>query len=97
MLATKTPDAHDWNCTWCHAASGPAVGDLVIVLPDDEASLSEASVYREEGELLFSYHPRPPIPQWVYSLVGNDHIVTVKYSAAPRPERWMDGSVTVWK
>jgi hypothetical protein len=52
----------------CHAANGPAPGDLVIVLPNDEASLPEASLYREPGELLFSYEPRPPIPHWLSSL-----------------------------
>jgi hypothetical protein len=39
----------DWLPPRCHAVSGPNPGDLVIVLPDDEASLTEASVYREEG------------------------------------------------
>jgi hypothetical protein len=97
VLATKAPAAHDWRCAWCRAANGPAPGDLVIVLPDDEASLGEASAYRKGGELLFSYHPRPAIPQWLYSLVGNQPLVTAKYSAASRPDRWMDGSVTAWR
>jgi hypothetical protein len=48
----------------CHAANGPAPGDLVIVLPDDEASLDEASEYRERGEPLFFYEPYPSIPRW---------------------------------
>ena len=33
----------------CLAASGPAPGDLVIVLPDDEVSFAEAAPYREGG------------------------------------------------
>jgi hypothetical protein len=40
----------------------------VIVLPDDEASFSEASVYRERGEPLFFYEPYPSIPRWLHSL-----------------------------
>jgi hypothetical protein len=41
----------------------------VIVLPDDEASFADASAYRAHGEQLFSYEPRPRIPQWMRSLV----------------------------
>jgi hypothetical protein len=73
---------------WCHAASRPAPGDLVIVLPDDEVSSAEASAYRPRRELLFSYEPRPPVPQWLHSLVSDLEKV---------PDRWMDASVTIWK
>jgi hypothetical protein len=45
----------------CHAASGPAPGDLVIVLPDDTAPSAQASAYRARGKQLFSYEPRPAI------------------------------------
>jgi hypothetical protein len=85
----------------CHAVSGPAPGDLVIVLPDDEASLAEASVYWERGELLFSYEPRPPIPQWLHSLVGdlvgNLRMTSLIFVHKTLPDRSMDGSVTIWK
>ena len=75
VLATKAV-ANDAPCvSWMgirrHRASGPAPGDLVIVLPDDEASLVDASAYRAQGEQLFSYEPRPRIPQWVHSVVRN--------------------------
>jgi len=86
-----------WMGIRCHRASGPAPGDLVIVLPDDEASLVEASMYRERGELLFSYEPHPPIPHGVYLLVGGLPIATAKSTHKTRPDRWMDGSVTMWK
>jgi hypothetical protein len=46
----------------CHQTNGPAPGDLVVVLPDDEVSLLEASVYRRPETLLFYYKPRWPIP-----------------------------------
>jgi hypothetical protein len=77
----------------CHPASQPAPGDLVIVLPDDEASPAEASVYRERGSQLFYYEPRPPIPHRLYRLGASfpgDYNIT-------RSDRWMDASVTVWK
>jgi hypothetical protein len=85
----------------CRAASGPAPGDLVIVLPDDEASLAEASLYRERGEQLFFYEPCPSIPHWLNSLaadvVGRLTIAAVRYSHKTLADRWMDGSVTLWK
>ena len=76
----------------CHTATGPAPGDLVIVLPDDVASVVEASVYRERGELLFSYKPFPRMLRDLYSLGIADVIWKFK-----TPDRWMDGSVTLWK
>jgi hypothetical protein len=51
--------------------SEPNPGDLVIMLPDAHASLAEASAYRHRGEPLFSYEPRPAIPQWLYAVVGS--------------------------
>jgi hypothetical protein len=80
-----------WEMVMCHAAGGPAPGDLVILLPDDHASGVEASVYRERGELLFSYKPFPPMLRDLYSLVSNLHM------QSGIPDRWMDGSVTLWK
>ena len=41
-----------WTTIRCELIDQPSPGDLVIVLPDDEVSLAEASVYREQGELL---------------------------------------------
>jgi len=101
VLATRAV-ANDAPCvSWlgsrCHRASGPAPGDLVIVLPDDEASLAEASMYREWGELLFSYEPHPPIPHGLYLLVPGLPIATTKFTHKTRPDRWMDGSVAIWK
>jgi hypothetical protein len=87
----------EWEEIRCHAVSGPAPGDLVIVLPDDRASLAEASMYREGGELLFFYQPRPPIPRWLHSLFDSLHIYTTRYTPKTNPDRWMDGSVTAWK
>jgi hypothetical protein len=85
----------------CHAINGPAPGDLVIVLPDDEASFSEASLYRDRGEPLFFYEPYPSIPHWLYSLaadlVGRLTIAAFRYTHKTLSDRWMDASVTVWR
>jgi hypothetical protein len=78
----------------CHPASRPSPGDLVIVLPDDKASLAQAAAYRERGELVFSYEPRPSIARWLYSFVSAP-LATDDHKA--RPDRWMDASVTVWR
>jgi hypothetical protein len=80
----------------CHPTSSPAPGDLVIVLPDDEASLAEAATYREPGKLLFFYNPRPSIVHWLYPLIGSFPLAAGDYNK-PRPDRWMDASVAVWK
>jgi hypothetical protein len=98
VLATRAVAKDGPGVGWIslrdHAVSGPHSGDLVIVLPDDEGSLAEASLYRERGELLFSYEPRPPMPQWLYSLVGSLRMLPPFGHKAP--DRWMDGSVTAW-
>jgi len=81
----------------CHAGSSPDPGDLVIVLPDDDASLAEIAPYRDGGELLFSYEPRPRIPQWLYPLVSRLHVVSYAFAQKKLPDRWLQASVTVWK
>jgi hypothetical protein len=80
----------------CHLVSGPALGDLVIVFPNDEASRAETSVYRERGELLLSYKPRPSIPHWLHWLFDGLHTIAT-YRNDALHDRWMDGSVTKWE
>ena len=91
------PSARKWagNCPPCHAAKLPAPGDLVVVLPEDLASASEVSFYREPGEL-FSYEPHPSVPQCLYRLIGRFPLAALNYWKM-RPDRWMDASVTLWK
>jgi hypothetical protein len=93
VLATRDV-AEDGPCvTWimirCHRVYGPAPGDVVIVLPDDGRTAEEASVYRERGELLLLYEPTPRVPHWLHSLFATFFPWI--------PDRWMDGSVTIWK
>jgi hypothetical protein len=80
----------EWMTIRCHRVYGPVPGDLVIVLPDDGGSAEEASVYRGRGRLLFLSEPTPSVPHWLHSLFAILH---------PRhiPDRWMDGSVTIWQ
>ena len=90
-----------WRSLRCHTVKGPDRGDLVIVLPDDEASLAEASAYRAQGELLFSYQRRPRIPQWLRSLVrnlvGNLRMTSPIFVHKMLSDRSMDASVTLWR
>jgi len=92
----------------CHPGSRPDQGDLVIVLPDDDASLAEVIPYRVPEELLFSYQPYPRIPQWLRPFVKRIHIASPLFfpfgqgvqgnsTHTELPDRWLDASVTVWK
>jgi hypothetical protein len=91
-----------WVTMPCQLLDGPAPGDLVIVLPDDEVSLAEISVYRENGELLWFSKPYPPIPIWLHWVfdslrrwpLGAESRYNRDYSL---PDRWLDASVTLWK
>ena len=88
----------EYRSIWCQVVTGPAPGDLVIVLPDDGASLAEASSYRNEGVLLLYSNPRIPIPQWLQWLFDRLPVGSQgSYRNVALPDRWMDGSVTIWK
>lgn len=82
----------NWEPVVCHAASSPAPGDLLIVLPNDYASAEEASIYRKSGELLLFYEPFPSISHRLYHIL---QILATPVSSVS--DRWMDGSVTLWK
>jgi hypothetical protein len=86
----------EYRSVRCQQTNAPAPGDLVIVLPDDNASLADARIYRQHGELLFSYEPSPRVPHWLYPMVGNFPLASGFYNET-RPDRWMDASVTVWQ
>jgi hypothetical protein len=102
LVMVSKPAAKDGLCVAyvdivCHAGRRPDRGDLVVVLPDDEASLADVAPYRDGGELVFLYQPRPAVPQWLspfkrYLDLASPHLVRDGI-----PERWLDASVTVWK
>jgi hypothetical protein len=82
----------------CHPGSRPDPGDLVVVLPDDFTSTDELNLYRQEGTgPLISYHPRPPIPQWLQPYVNRLHVVSPVFAHEQLPDFWLNASVTVWK
>lgn len=88
----------DWTTIRCELVDGPAPGDLVIVLPDDEVPLAEVSVYREQGDLLLFFQPRLTIPLWLHRLFDSLPVgAESRYRNDSLPDRWMDGSVTLWK
>ena len=80
----------------CHAASGPEPGDLVIILPDDDASLAEAAPYRDRGELLFSYEPHPRIPQLLRPFVKHLDIASYAFARRDLPDGWLCAAVILW-
>jgi hypothetical protein len=80
----------------CHAGSSPDRGDLVVILPDDDASRAAITPYRDGGNLLFVYERRPRVPQWLSPLFNRLHVVSYAFPNKELPDRWMDASVTVW-
>jgi len=80
----------------CHAGSSPDPGDLVVVLPDDDASLANTTAYLSGGELLLSYEPRPRMPPWFNRLVGRLRVASFGFRHKMHPDRWLHASVTAW-
>ena len=96
-----------WSTFLCRAGSQPATGDLVIVLPDDNASFADVLPYRSPDELVFSYQPRPEIFHAVGPIDRRIHIDSHLFSPygfdlrgswphTELPDRWLDASVAVW-
>ncbi len=81
----------------CHSGTASDPGDLVIVMPDDEAPLAEVTPYQDRGQLLFSYQPRPRIPQWLRPYFDRLHIASPHFAFKELPDRWLQASVTVQK
>ena len=81
----------------CHRGSSPDPDDLVIVLPDDDALRNEVAAYRDRGELLFSYMPRPFVPQWLFPFAQSLHIASLRFAQQEPPGGFLHGSVTAWK
>jgi hypothetical protein len=81
----------------CHADTAPHPGDLVIVLPDDKASRADIDPYRRDEEVVIGYERYPVIANWVYPFVRRLHVASMHFAFRELPDRWMDGSVIVWK
>ena len=82
----------------CRSRPEPEPGDLVVLLPDDLTQTNKANWYRQgSSTALFSYHPRPSIPQWLMPYVNRLHVVSPLFSRVPLPDSFLNASVTVWK
>jgi hypothetical protein len=71
----------------CHSGSVPRPGDLVLLMPDDEVSSTEVTAYQGHGEVLFSYEPRPRIPQWLSWYVSR--LAVLSPFLRPGPKRFL--------
>ena len=82
----------------CHPGSSPNSGDLVVVLPDDFTRTDELNSYRQDGTgTLFTYHPRPSIPQWLHPFMNPLYVVSPGFAHSGLPDPWLNASVAVWK
>jgi hypothetical protein len=82
----------------CHPGSRPDPGDLVVLFPDDFARGDEWNSYLQEGNgPLFSYQARPSIPRWIVPYANCLHLVSPAFSNRRLPDRWLNGSVIIWK
>jgi hypothetical protein len=81
----------------CHPGRSPEAGDLVIVLPDDDASIADLAPYKDRADLLYSYEPRPRIPKWWYPFVRRLHIASPLFALKELPDRWLYASASVWR
>ena len=86
----------DFRSLICHSAGQPERGDLVIVLPDDNASIARTTPYRDGGSVLFSYEPYPPIPDWLRPAIGHLGFALPNSARKEIPDRWLHASVIEW-
>jgi hypothetical protein len=86
----------DYRTVLCNLATRPEAGDLVVILPDDEASSSQAAAYAGHGTSLLSFEPRPSLPQWLSPLLKQARPVSYAFERKKLPDRWLDASVTAW-
>lgn len=95
---TKDGPLVDFRSIIGRAGHKPERGDLVIVLPDDDASLSQSGSFLHGGSTIFSYVPCPHLPRWL-SLLGRRLYVPSPVLGEPQKlsDHWLRASVTVWK
>lgn len=83
----------DYEIVMCHAANEPAAGDLVIVLPDDEASMAEMMPYRANGRLMASYTPHPEVPGWMKPFMTSLHVGPPNLVRGEVQDRWLQAAI----
>jgi hypothetical protein len=84
-----------YEIVMCHPASKPAAGDLVIVLPDDEASMAEVMEYRVNGRLMAGYTPHPEFSKWLKPFMTMLHVGPPNLVRRGTSDRWLEGAVFV--
>jgi hypothetical protein len=87
----------DFRSIICRASEQVRPGELVIVLPDDDASLADAIPYIDRGEMLLSYTPWPHIPERLDPVIEHLKIASPLFALKELPDRWLHASITVWK
>jgi hypothetical protein len=79
-----------------HPGQVPEPLDLVIILPDDNASFADVEPYLKGGDRLFLYDPCARFPQWLWACVKPLHFVSPPFEHQPLPDHWLAASVTAW-
>lgn len=86
----------DFRPVICHSRRAPEPGDLVVILPEDDAFLAQVASYQEEGKRLFSYEPYPPIPRRLFPFVRDLHFASYAFTFKHLPDHWLHASVSRW-
>jgi hypothetical protein len=81
-----------------HPDREPRPGDLVVALPDDDASFAQVASFLQGENTIFSYAPSPHLPRWL-SLIGHKLYVPSPILGEPKTlsDHWLSASVTEWK
>ena len=79
----------------CHPGREPAPGDLVLELPDDEASVNQEASFTSHGRTLFATAPCPRLPQWLEILARRFHAASLRFANKQLPGHWLQASVTI--
>jgi hypothetical protein len=94
---SKSGRCVDYRAIVCNTGMEPDRGDLVILLPDDDASPRQVDAYRDGGDAIFSYEPHPILPRWLFPLVNDLSIVSPIASRKDLTDTWLHASVIVWR
>lgn len=82
-----------YESVWCRTLSRPASGDLIVVLPDDEASSADVSSYSKGSATVAAYAPEPAIPHWLRRFMTMLHVGPPHLVLGAVPDRWLEGAV----
>ena len=99
IVRTSTKDS---RCVYyrnfvCRAATTPEPGDLVVELPDDDASRAEVGRFQRTGVPLFMDVSHPSVPSWMNPILSRLRFVSPMFEYRELPDRWLDASVTLCK